>query len=64
MGQIVEPFLLESNPSPGNEGNRGKPQGERLLRLIAKGEVEKNGICPVVIVTGKKDLLHPGEGNF
>jgi hypothetical protein len=64
MGQIVKPFLLERHPSSGNEGNGCKPQGERLLPLIAKGEVEKDRIYSVIIIPGEKDLQHLGEWNF
>jgi hypothetical protein len=55
---------LERNPSSGNEGNGREPQGERLLGFIAKGEIEKDGIDSIIIITGEKDLRHFGEGNF
>jgi len=32
--------------------------------LIAKGEIEEDGICAIIIISGEEDLLHFGEGNF
>ena len=64
IGQIVEPLLLERDPSSGNQGNGCKPQGERLLRLIAEGEVEKDSIDSVIIIPAERNLLHSGEWNF
>jgi hypothetical protein len=60
----MKPFFLECDPSSGNEGDGSKPQGERLFCLIAKGEIEEDGVRPVIIITGKEDLLHFGEGNL
>jgi hypothetical protein len=35
-----------------------------LLGLISKGEVEEDGICPIIIITGEEDFLHFGERDF
>jgi len=44
LGQVLKPLPLEGNPPSGNEGNRGKPQGEGLFGPVSKGQVEENGI--------------------
>jgi hypothetical protein len=35
-----------------------------MVPLIAKGEIEKDGIYSIIIIPGEKDLRHLGEGNF
>jgi hypothetical protein len=32
--------------------------------LISKGEIEEDGIRPIIIVTGEEELFHPGERDF
>ncbi len=63
LGQVVKPLPLEDNPPSGDEGNGSKPQGESLFILISKGEVEENGIRPIIVVSGEEDLLHSGKGD-
>lgn len=63
LGKVVKPFPLKGNPPSGNEGDGGKPQGEGVLSLIPKGEVEEHRIRTIVVVTGKEDRLDFGEGN-
>jgi hypothetical protein len=62
--QVVEPLLLKGDPPPGNNDNGSKPNGERLFGLISKGEVEEDRIRTIIIVSGEKDFLHPGERDF
>jgi hypothetical protein len=64
LSQVVKPFLLKGNPPPGNNGYGSKPNGERLFGLISKGEIEEDGIRPIIIVTGEEELFHPGERDF
>jgi hypothetical protein len=64
LGQVVKPSLLEGNPPSGNEGNGSKPQGEGLFSLISIGQVEENGIRPIVVVSGEEDPFHSGKGNL
>ena len=64
LGQVVKPYPLEGNPPSGNEGNGSKPQGEGLFSLISKGQVEEDGVRPIVIVSGKENFLQFGEGDF
>ena len=64
FSQIVEPFVLEGDPPPGDESNGCKPQCEGSLRLIAKGDIQEDSIPPVIVVPGEEDFLHLGEGNF
>jgi len=59
--QVVEPLLLKGDPPPGNDGNRGEANGERLLGFLSKGEVEEDRIRTIVIVSGENDFLHSGE---
>jgi hypothetical protein len=60
----VKPFFLEGDSSSRNEGDGGEPQGEGVLRLIVKGKIEEDSVRPVIIITGKEELLHFGEGNL
>jgi hypothetical protein len=55
---------LEGDPPSRKEDDGCKLQGERTPGLISKGKVEVDRVCPIIIVTGKEDLLHPEEGYF
>jgi hypothetical protein len=57
-------LFLEGDPPSGNDGNRSKPEGERFPPLIAKGEVEENGVRSIIVVSGTGDLFHTGKGDF
>jgi hypothetical protein len=64
FGQVVQPFLLKSDPPSWNQGDGGKSHGKGLLGLISEGKVEKDCIRSIIIVPGEEDFFCSGEGDL